>query len=115
MRPAHRARSRRPSGHEPFGTHHSRHPPDAAADKTSSTAYTTPTSGTHAWWTGSADSLKNESPTRSVPAAPRVTVNASAWYEIEADFDHLFAEYYLDGGANWLRAGAAVDGSSAGK
>ncbi|MFD2008508.1 immune inhibitor A domain-containing protein [Streptomyces narbonensis] len=86
----------------------------ALPDKTSSTAYATPTSGTHAWWTGSADGL-NQTLTRSVPAAPRVTVKASAWYEIEADFDYLFAEYSLDGGATWARAGEAVDGSSAGK
>ncbi|KQX10748.1 peptidase M6 [Streptomyces sp. Root431] len=83
-------------------------------DKTSSTTYTTPTSGTHAWWTGSADGL-NQSLTRSVPAAPRVTVKASAWHEIEADYDYLFAEYSLDGGVTWARAGEAVDGSSGGK
>ncbi|MFI8916184.1 immune inhibitor A domain-containing protein [Streptomyces sp. NPDC053513] len=86
----------------------------ALPDKTSSTTYATPTSGTHAWWTGSADGL-NQSLTRSVPAAPKVTVKASAWYEIEADFDYLFAEYSLDGGATWARAGTAVSGSSAGR
>jgi bacillopeptidase F (M6 metalloprotease family) len=64
--------------------------------------------------TGSADGL-NQSITRSVPAASRVTVKAGAWYEIEADYDYLFAEYSLDGGANWSRAGAAVDGSSGDK
>ncbi|MGW6389647.1 immune inhibitor A domain-containing protein [Streptomyces sp. NPDC055103] len=86
----------------------------ALPDKTTSTTYAAPTSGTHAWWTGSADNL-NQALTRSVPAAPRVTVKASAWYEIEADYDYLFAEYSLDGGANWLRAGESVDGSSGGK
>ncbi|WP_228769639.1 immune inhibitor A domain-containing protein [Actinokineospora alba] len=83
-------------------------------DKNSSTTYTTPTSGANAWWTGSADNL-NQSITRSVPAASRITVTAKAWYEIEADFDYLFAEYSLDGGANWIRAGAAVDGDSSGR
>jgi immune inhibitor A len=83
-------------------------------DVTTSTKYTTPTSGAHAWWTGSADGL-NESLTHSVPATSRVTVSANAWYVIEADFDFLVGEYSFDGGANWQRAGALVDGDSSGK
>jgi len=83
-------------------------------DKQATTVYTTPTSGTGAWWTGSADNL-NESITRAVPAESRVTVTAKAFYEIEADFDFLAAEYSLDGGTNWARAGALTDGDSSGK
>jgi len=83
-------------------------------DITKSTTYTTPTSGSHAWWTGSADDL-NESLTHAVPAAARVTVSANAWYSIEADFDFLVGEYSFDGGANWQRAGALIDGDSSGK
>jgi len=83
-------------------------------DITTSTRYTTPPSGSHAWWTGSADGL-NESITRSVPAASRITVGASAWYVIEADFDYLVGEYSVDGGVNWQRAGGLVDGDSSGK
>jgi immune inhibitor A len=83
-------------------------------DKTASTTYTTPTSGSHAWWTGSADDL-NQSLTRDVPAASRITVSANAWYSIEADYDFLVGEYSVDGGANWAHAGALVDGDSAGK
>ncbi|MBC9820581.1 immune inhibitor A domain-containing protein [Terrabacter sp. MAHUQ-38] len=82
--------------------------------KTVEKAYTTPVSGTHSWWTGSADDL-NETLTRSVPSAGRVTVQAKAWYEIEAGFDYLYAEYSLDKGATWHRAGQAVDGDSSGK
>ena len=63
------------------------------------TTYTTPTSGTHAWWTGSADDLNNTL-TRAVPGgASRVTVTANAWYDIEAGYDYLYAEYSTDGGA----------------
>jgi immune inhibitor A len=83
-------------------------------DVTKSTTYTTPTSGSHAWWTGTADDL-NESLTRSIPAASRVTVSANAWHVIEADFDFLVGEYSLDGGLNWQRAGALIDGDSSGK
>ncbi|WP_406404677.1 immune inhibitor A [Streptomyces sp. NBC_00879] len=83
-------------------------------DRTTSTVYATPTSGTHAWWTGSADGL-NESVTRSLPAVSRITVTAKAWYNIEADFDYLFAEYSLDCGTTWARTGSPLDGDSAGK
>ena len=83
-------------------------------DKTTSTTYTSPVSGTKAWWTGSADGL-NETLTRAVPAAAKVSVSASAWYDIEDGYDFLYAEYSTDGGANWQRAGSAVSGSSRGK
>jgi immune inhibitor A len=83
-------------------------------NKTVSTAYTAPTSGQYAWWTGSADSL-NESLSHAVPAASRVTVTASAWYDIESGYDYLYGEYSTDGGNTWLRAGQAVTGSSNGK
>ncbi|WP_424851847.1 immune inhibitor A domain-containing protein [Streptomyces sp. SAI-170] len=83
-------------------------------DKVTTKSYTTPTSGRNAWWTGSADGL-NQSLSRSLPASSRVTVTAQAWYDIEADYDYLFAEYSLDGGTTWQRIGSAVDGDSAGK
>jgi immune inhibitor A len=83
-------------------------------DKTVNTSYTTPTSGTHAWWTGSADDL-NETLTTSVDAAAKVNVTASAWHQIEAGYDFLYAEFSTDGGANWQRLGSGVDGSSNGR
>jgi immune inhibitor A len=82
-------------------------------DKTTTTAYTTPDGG-HAWWTGSADDL-NESLTRTVPAASRVTVTASIWHDIEAGYDFLVGEYSTDGGEHWTRAGNVIDGSSNGR
>jgi immune inhibitor A len=83
-------------------------------DLTISTTYTTPTSGQNAFWTGSADGL-NESLSRAIPGAPRVTVSASAWYDIESGYDYLYGEYSTDGGNTWLRAGQAVTGSSNGR
>lgn len=83
-------------------------------NKTTTTTYTTPTSGQYAWWTGSADDL-NESLSRSVPAASRVTVTASAWYDIEAGYDYLYGEYSTNGGTSWSTAGQVVSGSSSGK
>ena len=80
-------------------------------DKTTTTNYTAPASGTNAWWTGSADNL-NESLTHAVPAQSRVTVTANAWYDIEADYDFLYGEYSTDGGATWKSAGRALSGTS---
>ena len=83
-------------------------------DKSVQTTYTAPASGQYAWWTGSADDL-NESLSHAVPAASKVTVSASAWYDIEAGYDYLYGEYSTDGGATWSPAGKAVTGSSNGR
>jgi immune inhibitor A len=83
-------------------------------DVTKTTPYTTPPSGTHAWWTGSADDL-NESLATSVPAGGKVSVSASAWYDIESGYDYLYGEYSTDGGTTWARTGQGVTGSSNGK
>ena len=69
------------------------------------TDYTTPPEGTHAWWSGRGDDLDNRL-TRTVPAGSSVTVSADVWYDIEADYDYLYAEYSEDGGASWTKAGA---------
>ena len=55
--------------------------------------------GGHAWWSGRGNDVDNRL-SRSV-AGGNVTVTASAWYEIEAGYDYLYAEYSTDGGANW--------------
>ncbi|WNM28781.1 immune inhibitor A [Demequina capsici] len=78
--------------------------------------YTTPRSGSYAWWTGSADDL-NVTLTRDLDLTGlrSATVTAKAWYDIEAGYDYLYAEYSTDGGANWTEVGKPVDGSSNGR
>ena len=80
-------------------------------DKTTTVDYTVPPQGSHAWWSGRGDMLNNTL-TREVPASGRITVTASAWYEIEAGYDYLYAEYSTDNGDNWTRVGTPIDGSS---
>lgn len=80
-------------------------------DKSTTTDYTTPPEGEHAWWTGRGDDI-DHTLTRSVPAAETVTVEAQAWYQIEADYDFLWAEYSTDGGSTWTQVGESVSGSS---
>jgi immune inhibitor A len=82
-------------------------------DAETTTAYTTPPEGTHAWWSGRGDDLNNKL-TRSVPAASRVVVSADAWYQIEDGFDYFYAEYSLDNGATWTKAGNGLTGASKG-
>jgi immune inhibitor A len=81
-------------------------------DVTTSTTYTAPPEGGHAWYTGRGDSY-NSTLTRSVAAASRVTVKASSWYQIEAGYDYLYGEYSLDNGEHWQSAGTPTTGSSA--
>jgi immune inhibitor A len=82
-------------------------------NSTITNSYTTPPTGTHAWWSGRGDDLSNTL-TRTVPASSSVTVTASAWYQIEAGYDYLYAQYSLDGGATWTNVGNPIDGSSRG-
>ena len=76
--------------------------------------YVVPAGG-HAWWTSSADDL-NTTLTRNIDmaGAKSATVTADVWYDIEAGFDYLFAEYSSDNGATWTQIGAPIDGSSKG-
>ncbi|WP_240770200.1 immune inhibitor A domain-containing protein [Nocardioides sp. GY 10127] len=80
-------------------------------DKSTTTQYVTPPSGTHEWWSGRGDNLSNTL-AHAVPAASRVTVKASLWHAIEAGYDYLYGEYSLDGGATWTRIGSGIDGDS---
>ncbi len=81
------------------------------------TTYTTPSSGTYAWWTSSADDL-NTTLTRTLDLSGvrSATVTAKAWYDIEAGYDYLYAEYRSAATNNeWTQIGAPIDGSTNGK
>lgn len=80
-------------------------------EKTVTTEYTTPHSGSMQWWGGSADSLQN---TMSRPidltGATSANVGAWVWANIEADYDFMYAEVSTDGGANWTPVGDSLSG-----
>jgi len=82
--------------------------PDQAVE----TTYTTPASGSSMWWTSSADDL-NTTLTRTLPLTgiSKATVTANAWYDIEAGYDYLYAEYSTDG-LNWTTINALSDTSN---
>jgi immune inhibitor A len=85
--------------------------PDEAVQNDYTTAY----SGTHAWWTSSADDLNTTlQRTVDLSAVKSATLTAKVWYDIEAGFDYLFLEYSTNGGSTWTQVGSPLDGSSSG-
>lgn len=84
-------------------------------DRSITTTYNTPYSGSYEWWSGSADdlnvTLRRELDLTGIASA---TVTAMAWYDIEAGYDYLYAEYSTDG-ENWTQIGSPVDGSTNGR
>ena len=80
-------------------------------DAVTSTSYTVPTTGAHAWWTGQGDDLSNRL-IRAVPGASRVVVTGDAWWQIEDGYDYLYAEWSTDNGQTWHQIGNPLTGAS---
>ncbi|MFE5670958.1 immune inhibitor A domain-containing protein [Agromyces sp. NPDC056523] len=85
-------------------------------DQQIETTYTAPASGANAWWTGSADDL-NTTLTRTLDLTGirSATVTAKAWYDIEAGYDYLYAEWAPAGTDQWTQIGSPISSSSNGK
>ncbi|MFC0029353.1 immune inhibitor A domain-containing protein [Micromonospora chaiyaphumensis] len=91
--------------------------------QTQTTNYNTPFGGSYEWWGGSADDL-NASLTRTLDltGATSASITSKLQYDIEEDYDYLYAEVSTDGGATWadvknnlVDAGdSGIDGSSNG-
>jgi immune inhibitor A len=91
--------------------------------QTQTTSYNTPFAGSYEWWGGSADDL-NTSLTRTLDltGSTSASITAKAQWDIEEDYDYLYAEVSTDGGATWhalrnslIDAGEdGVDGSTSG-
>ncbi|MFD2763724.1 immune inhibitor A domain-containing protein [Micromonospora eburnea] len=91
--------------------------------QTQTTNYNTPFGGSYEWWGGSADDL-NSTLTRTLDltGATSASITAKAQWDIEEDYDFLYAEVSTDGGATWhslsnslIDAGeTGVDGSTSG-
>ncbi|MFD9796895.1 immune inhibitor A domain-containing protein [Streptomyces sp. NPDC059070] len=71
-----------------------------------------PAEGTKQWWSGMGDNLNNTL-TRSVDLTgkSKASLDLSGWWDIELDYDFLYAEASTDGGATWT----ALDGTADGK
>ncbi|MGX2996964.1 immune inhibitor A domain-containing protein [Streptomyces sp. JNUCC 64] len=79
--------------------------------KTRTTTVTKPAEGTRQWWSGQGDDLQNTL-TRSLDLTGRTTAELSlqGWWDIEANYDYLYAEVSTDGGANWNALDGTADG-----
>ncbi|MEV3875221.1 immune inhibitor A domain-containing protein [Streptomyces sp. NPDC049906] len=80
-------------------------------NKKKTTKVTAPAEGAQQWWSGRGDNLQNTL-TRSVDLTGRTTAELSlqGWWDIEENYDYLYAEVSTDGGANWT----ALDGTAGG-
>ncbi|MEU9557006.1 immune inhibitor A domain-containing protein [Streptomyces fumanus] len=79
--------------------------------KAVTTEIVTPAQGATQWWSGSGDDLKNTL-TRSVDLTGKssAALTLDGWYDIEADYDYLYAEASTDGGATWTALDGTFDG-----
>jgi immune inhibitor A len=82
-------------------------------DKAVTTQIVNPAQGATQWWSGSGNNLKNTL-TRTVDLTGRksATLTLDGWYDIEANYDYLYAEVSTDGGANWTALDGTVDGQA---
>ncbi|MFF5012506.1 immune inhibitor A domain-containing protein [Streptomyces sp. NPDC001165] len=82
-------------------------------EKAVTTTLVTPAQGATQWWSGSGDNLKNTL-TRSVDLTGKssAALSLDGWYDIEANYDYLYAEVSTDGGANWTALDGTVDGQA---
>ncbi|OII64255.1 protease [Streptomyces sp. CC53] len=71
-----------------------------------------PAQGSMQWWSNMGDDLKNTL-TRSVDLTGKSSAELSldGWWEIEADYDYLYAEVSTDGGATWNALDGTADGA----
>ncbi|WP_432036695.1 immune inhibitor A domain-containing protein [Streptomyces cucumeris] len=72
-----------------------------------------PAEGTKQWWSGMGDDLKNTL-TRSVDLTgkSKATLDLQGWWDIEENYDYLYAEVSTDGGANWTPVDGTADGKA---
>ncbi|MFJ9029261.1 immune inhibitor A domain-containing protein [Streptomyces sp. NPDC102274] len=81
--------------------------------KSTTTSVVKPTEGTKQWWSDMGDDLKNTL-TRSVDLTGKSTASLElqGWWDIEADYDYLYAEVSTDGGANYTPVDGTADGKA---
>ncbi|GAA3061347.1 hypothetical protein GCM10020000_50650 [Streptomyces olivoverticillatus] len=67
--------------------------------------------GSKQWWSGQGDDLKNTlSRTVDLTGKSKASLDLSGWWDIEANYDFLYAEVSTDGGANYTPLDGTADG-----
>ncbi|WP_399090348.1 immune inhibitor A domain-containing protein [Streptomyces sp. BBFR2] len=79
--------------------------------KTVKTDIVEPAQGTRQWWSGMGNDLKNTL-TRQVDltGAAKARLALKGWWDIEENYDFLYAEVSTDGGADWTALDGTADG-----
>ena len=82
-------------------------------EKAVTTTVVKPAEGTKQWWSGSGDDLKNTL-TRSVDLTGKsaASLELKGWWDIEENYDYLYAEVSTDGGANWTQLDGTANGQA---
>ncbi|MFF4532030.1 immune inhibitor A domain-containing protein [Streptomyces sp. NPDC001407] len=82
-------------------------------DKAVKTDVVKPAEGAKQWWGGQGDDLKNTlTRTVDLTGKSKARLDLSGWWDIEANYDYLYAEVSTDGGANWTPLDGTADGKA---
>ncbi|MGH3760403.1 immune inhibitor A domain-containing protein [Actinophytocola sp.] len=85
-------------------------------DKDVTFDYGKPFAGENQWWSDSGDDLDNTmARTVDLTGATSASLTLKARYDIEADFDYLYAQASTDGGETWTALDGTVGGEPFGK
>ncbi|WP_405582079.1 immune inhibitor A domain-containing protein [Streptomyces sp. NBC_01190] len=82
-------------------------------DKELTTSVVAPAEGAKQWWSGMGDNLSNTL-TRPVDltGAAGASLSLKGWWDIEENYDYLYAEVSTDGGANWTDLDGTANGAA---
>lgn len=78
--------------------------------KTSTTKVVTPAAGSKQWWSGQGNDLKNTlSRPVDLTGKSKASLDLQGWWDIEENYDYLYAEVSTDG-TNWTPVDGTADG-----
>jgi immune inhibitor A len=81
--------------------------------KSVTTTVVAPAEGSKQWWSDMGDDLKNTlSRPVDLTGKSAASLELSGWWDIEANYDYLYAEVSTDGGANWTPVDGTADGAA---
>ncbi|WP_443728873.1 immune inhibitor A domain-containing protein [Streptomyces buecherae] len=79
--------------------------------KSSTTKIVKPAAGTKQWWSGMGNDLKNTlARPVDLTGKAKASLDLQGWWDIEENYDYLYAEVSTDGGANWTPVDGTADG-----
>ncbi|KAF4409669.1 immune inhibitor A domain-containing protein [Streptomyces lycii] len=81
--------------------------------KEKTTTIVAPAQGEKQWWSGMGNDLKNTlSRPVDLTGKSAASLELKGWWDIEENYDYLYAEVSTDGGANWTPVDGTADGKA---